>query len=58
MFAMVMDDWQARRIQRDKDFADCGIQDVMNELQRQIHEYVAENHITDWPDRRAAAEMK
>lgn len=55
---MVMDDWQARRIQRDKDFADCGIQDVMNELQRQIHEYVAENHITDWPDRRAAAEMK
>ena len=58
LFAMVMDDWQARRIQRDKDFADCGIQDVMNELQRQIHEYVAENHITDWPDRRAAAEMK
>ncbi len=58
LFAMVMDDWQARREQRDKDFADCGIEDVMAELQRQINEYVAENNITSWPDRRAAAGME
>ena len=58
LFAMVMDDWQARREQRDKDFADCGIEDVMAELQRRITEYVTENNITSWPDRRAAAGMK
>lgn len=58
LFAMVMDDWQARRVQRDKDFADCGIEEVMAELQRQINEYVAENNITSWPDRRAAAGME
>lgn len=57
LFAMVMDDWQARREQRDKDFADCGVQEVMDELQRQITEYVTENNITGWPDRRAAAGM-
>lgn len=58
LFAMVMDDWRARREQRDKDFADCGIEDVMAELQRRITEYVTENNITSWPDRRAAAGMK
>ncbi len=57
LFAMVMDDWEARRAQRDKDFADCGVMDIMEELQRQIDEYVAENNITGWPDRRAAAGM-
>ncbi len=58
LFAMVMDDWQARREQRDKDFANCGVEEVMAELQRQITEYVTENNITSWPDRREAAGMK
>lgn len=30
----------------------------MAELQRQITEYVIENNITSWPDRREAAGMK
>lgn len=30
----------------------------MAELQRQITEYVTENNITSWPDRREAAGMK
>lgn len=58
LFAMVMDDWQARREQRDKDFESCGLKEVMAELQRQITEYVTENNITSWPDRREAAGMK
>ena len=58
LFAMVMDDWQARREQRDKDFESCGVKEVMAELQRQITEYVTENNITSWPDRREAAGMK
>lgn len=58
LFAMVMDDWQARREQRDKDFANCGVEEVMAELQRQITEYVTENNITSWPDRREATGMK
>ena len=58
LYAMVMDDWQARREQRDKDFASCGVEEVMAELQRQITEYVTENNITSWPDRREAAGMK
>ena len=55
---MVMDDWEARREQRDKDFESCGMKEVMAELQRQITEYVTENNITSWPDRREAAGMK
>lgn len=58
LFAMVMDDWEARREQRDKDFESCGVKEVMAELQRQITEYVTENNITSWPDRREAAGMK
>ena len=58
LYAMVMDDWQARREQRDKDFANCGVDEVIAELQRQINESVAENNITGWPDRRAAAGME
>ncbi len=58
LYAMVMDDWHARREQRDKDFASCGVEEVMAELQRQITEYVTENNITSWPDRREAAGMK
>mgnify|MGYP004643030161 len=58
LFAMVMDDWQARREQRDKDFESCGVQEVMDELQRQITEFVTENNITGCPDRRQAAGME
>ena len=58
LFAKVMDDWQARREQRDKDFESCGVQEVMDELQRQITEFVTENNITGWPDRRQAAGME
>lgn len=58
LYAMVMDDWQARREQRNKDFANCGVDEVIAELQRQINEFVAENNITGWPDRRAAAGME
>ena len=58
LFAMVMDDWEARREQRDKDFESCGVKEVMAELRRQITEYVTENNITSWPDRREAAGMK
>ena len=52
------EDGQPRREQRDKDFANCGVEEVMAELQRQITEYVTENNITSWPDRREAAGMK